>query len=177
MRDWDFGLIGFSSIPFKKNCPLLTKLDWCSRELHMHSTFDPPQSYFSEFVTSPFSVPLPLFTNRYFPLVCFVLLCVYIHLAFPFHSLRTNHSWLATPDKMYVTFNIQVSLLLGQPLALRSAKPRVVLLCTTQIFYAYFWLRVKLVRDFCSHICSCFLTYHPAHAHLHTFQVEHSVSV
>ena len=75
MRDWDSGLIDFSSIPSKKNCALRTKLDWCSRELHLHSTFGPPQSYFSEFVTSPFAVPLPLFTNRYFPLFA-SLFCV-----------------------------------------------------------------------------------------------------
>lgn len=69
------------------------------------------------------------------PLVCFVLLCVYIHLAFLFNSLRTNHSWLATREKMYVTFNIQVSLLVGQPHALRSAKPRLALFMYEQKYF------------------------------------------
>jgi hypothetical protein len=83
MRDWGSGLIDFSSIPFKKDCALLTKLDWCSRELHLHSTFGPPQSYFSEFVTSPFSVPLLLFTNRYFALfTSFFCVCTSILLSF-----------------------------------------------------------------------------------------------
>lgn len=105
MRDWDSGLIDFSSTPFKKNCALRTKLDWCSGELHLHSTFGPPQSYFSKFVTSPFSFPLPLFTNRYFPLfasffcVCtstllsFSILCEQITADWP---LVIKYMWLST---------------------------------------------------------------------------------
>jgi hypothetical protein len=46
---------------------------------------------------------------------------------------------------MYVTFNIQVSLLVGQLHALRSAKPRLSLFMYKKknIFYECFWLRVK----------------------------------
>lgn len=94
MRDWDSGLIDFSSIPFKKNRALLTKLDCCSRELHLHSTFGPPQSYFSEFVTSPFSVPLPLFTNRYFPLFAsFFCVCTSILISYSILGEQITADW------------------------------------------------------------------------------------
>ena len=94
MHDWDSGLIDFSSIPFKKNCALLTKLDWCTQELHLHSTFGPPQSYFSEFATSPFSVPLRLFTNRYFPLFAsFFCVCTSILLSYSILCEQITADW------------------------------------------------------------------------------------
>jgi hypothetical protein len=176
MRDWDSGLIDFSSIPFKKNCALLTKLDWCSRELHLHSTFGPPQSYFSEFVTSPFSVPLPLFTNRYFPLFAsFFCVCTSILLSYSILCEQITADWpLVTKCMWRSTFKCRYCSVSPTRSDRLNPESR---LYVKQIFYAYFWLRVKLVRDFRLHVCSCFLTYHPVHAHLRTFQVEHSVSV
>jgi hypothetical protein len=94
MRDWYSGLIDFSSIPFKKNCALLTKLDWCSRGLHLHSTFGSPQSYFSEFVMSPFYVSLPLFTNRYFALFAsFFCVCTSILLSYSILCEQITADW------------------------------------------------------------------------------------
>jgi len=64
---------------------------------------------------------------------------------------------------MYVTFNIQVSLLLGQPRALRSAEPRVALLCSTQIFYAYFLATSE----------ACFATFVYTYVHVSLLTIQH----
>jgi len=115
------------------------------RELHLHSTFGPPQSYSSEFVTSLFSVPLPLFTNRYFPLFAsFFCVCTSILLSFSILCEQITADWPLVIKCMWrSTFKCRYCSV--SPARSDRLNPGSRFYVQHRYFMRIFWLRVKLV--------------------------------